>query len=99
MFIQIDNVGAEMVAKTLHPMVGRNADLNFAESAGFLEQLSKAAETDSDAVQRLSSRLKDVEPTVREQFAKLAGVLSERASGQAAGSEARLTQGTRSGAD
>jgi hypothetical protein len=78
MFVQIDNVGAEVIARTLHPMVGRTADLNFAESANFVERLSEAAETNAEAVQRLSDRLKDVEPTVREQFARLATVVAER---------------------
>lgn len=97
MFIQIDNVGAEFVAKTLHPMVGRTADLNFSESAGFVERLSEAAETNADAVRRLSDRLKDVEPTIREQFARLAAVVSERSAaaqaGAAPGEQVRTTAG------
>jgi hypothetical protein len=100
MFIQIDNLGAEIVAKTLQPMVGRTADLNFAESAGFLEQLNKAAETDAETVQRLSGRLKEVEPSVREQFARLAAVVSERSRPeQPASAETPLSPGAPGGAE
>ncbi|MEQ8790182.1 MAG: hypothetical protein RIC55_28055 [Pirellulaceae bacterium] len=78
MFIQIDNVGAEIIAKTLHPLVGRTADLNFAESTGFVGRLSAAAETNAEAVQRLSDRLREVDPTIREQFSRLAELVSSR---------------------
>lgn len=82
MFIQIDNLGAEIIAKTLHPVVGRTADLNFAESAGFVARLSAAAETNTQALQRLSDRLRDVDPAVRQQFSRLAAVVADRNGGQ-----------------
>jgi len=78
MFLQIDNVGAEIVAKTLHPLVGRTADLNFAESTGFVSRLSAAAENNAEALQRLAGRLREVDPAVREQFARLAALVSNR---------------------
>jgi hypothetical protein len=78
MFLQIDNVGAEIIAKTLHPLVGRTADLNFAESTGFVSRLSAAAENNAEALQRLAGRLREVDPAVREQFARLAALVSSR---------------------
>ncbi len=78
-FLQLDNVGADLLARTLHPIVGRTADHNFLESAGFLAQLSAAAETNAAGVQRLSERLTQVDPAVRTRFASLAAVAQQRA--------------------
>ena len=78
-FLQLDNFGADLIARTLHPIMGRTADHNFFESSGFLAQLSTAAEQNSHGVQRLAQRLELVRPEVREQFAGLAVVAGQRA--------------------
>jgi hypothetical protein len=78
-FLQLDNVGADLLARTLQPVVGRTADHNFLESAGFVAQLSQAAEANPPGVQRLAERLELVDPAVRDQFAGVAAVAGERA--------------------
>lgn len=78
-FLQLDNVGADLLAKTLQPLVGRTADHNFLESAGFVAQLAQAADSNPPGVQRLAERLTLVEPAVRNQFAGVAAVAGERA--------------------
>ena len=78
-FVQLDNVGAEIVAKTLHPLMGRTIDRNFAESARFVGQVSHVAETNGPGVQRLVSRLDNVEPSVRTQFAQITSTMNQRA--------------------
>jgi len=73
LFIRFDNAGADILAKTLHPLVGRTADFNFKASIGFLSRVSHAAETNSYGVKRLAARLTKVDPAVRRRFAELSG--------------------------
>ena len=79
MFVQLDNIGAELVAKTLQPLVGKSADHNFIETSRFLGQISQAAETRSTGMQHLAGRLTKVEPTVRDRFATLSAEIYSRA--------------------
>lgn len=78
-FIQLDNVGAEIVAKTLHPLMGKTADSNFVESTRFLSQVSQVVETNGPGMQRLAGRLLNVEPAVRNRFAQIAATINQRA--------------------
>src|SRR5688572_15722650 len=54
LFVQFDNTGADAIARTLSPWVGKVADANFHESCIFASKLSQTAETNSPGVQRLS---------------------------------------------
>jgi hypothetical protein len=85
MFVQFDNVGAEILAKTLHPLVGRSADHNFTESTKFLGQVSKAAEKKTAGLQRLSAKLDNVKPEVRVKFTNATAAANHRAALRAAG--------------
>jgi hypothetical protein len=78
-FLQLDNVGAEFVAKTLHPLMGRTVDSNFLETARFIGQLSHVAETNGPGVQRLATRLNAIEPGVRNRFVHVASNVYQRA--------------------
>jgi hypothetical protein len=80
MFLQVDNVGAELIAKTLHPLVGKTADHNFVEASRFLGQVSQAAETRPNGVQQLAGRLSKIEPTVRDRFLQIAAEVYQRSS-------------------
>jgi hypothetical protein len=79
LFVQIDNAGADVVARTLSPWVGKVADANFHESCIFASKLSQTAEQNSPGVQRLSDKLTKVEPPVREEFSKVAAGVQQRA--------------------
>lgn len=68
-FLTLDNVGADLVARTFQPMVGRTADHNFAESARFVGQVSEQSDLNPAGMQRLSKRLTKVSPAVRLGFA------------------------------
>jgi hypothetical protein len=85
MFVQFDNVGAEILAKTLHPLIGKSADHNFAESTRFLGQVSKAAETRPTGVKQLAKRLENIQPAVRDKFVAIAAQSGQRAALRAAG--------------
>ena len=84
-FVQIDNMGADMVARTLAPWIGKQADNNFIESCKFATKLSQTAETNGPGVQRLADKLTKVEPSVREEFARLAIAVQQRAAQRDAG--------------
>ncbi len=78
-FLQIDNVGAELIARTLHPLVGSTADQNFVESVKFVGQVTQAAETRPQRLQQLSQRLTKVNAPVRQQFQAVAALANQRA--------------------
>ena len=78
-FVQIDNVGTDMLARTLAPWIGKQADHNFSESCKFATKLSQTAETNLPGVQRLADKLTKVEPPVREQFIRLTAAVQQRA--------------------
>lgn len=82
-FIQIDNTGAEWLAKGLKPVFGRAADYNFTETSRFVSKLSQAAEDNGPGVQRLASRLQ-VQPPVRERFGQLATMVQVKSGQRAA---------------
>lgn len=78
-FIRIDHTGADLAVKALHPLVGKTADINFTESVGFLQQISRAAETNTYGLRRLSAGLTGVDGAVRQYFAGLVENASRRA--------------------
>jgi hypothetical protein len=79
MFVQLDNVGAELLAKTLHPLVGKSADHNFVESTRFLGQVSRASEAKGTKMQQLAERLTKIQPEVRAEFSDILAQVSSRA--------------------
>jgi hypothetical protein len=78
-FMQIDNMGADMIARTLAPWIGGRADHNFEESCKFATKLSQTAETNGPGMQRLADKLSKVAPAVREEFARLSVAVGQRA--------------------
>jgi len=84
MFVQLDNVGAELIARTLHPLVGKAADHNFTESMKFLGQVSHAAAKKTKGLQRLSTKLTNIDDDVREKFLLATDAANDRAIRRAA---------------
>lgn len=78
-FVRIDNIGADLVAKTLQPLVGRTADVNFAESNRFLGEISRAAETKWPGFQSLVPKLTAVDEDVRANFLQAGAQVHHRA--------------------
>ena len=79
-FMNVDHLGVELLTKAFQPLVGKVADNNFTQTAGFLGSLSRTAERNHQGVQRLAKKLSKVQPDVREQFALLAEQVAEKAS-------------------
>jgi len=69
--IRIQPGGAELLTKTFQPLVGKVADVNFTQTAGFLGSLSLTAQMNPRGMQRLAERLARVQPEIRRQFAQL----------------------------
>ncbi|MFW6168880.1 MAG: hypothetical protein ACODAD_00220 [Planctomycetota bacterium] len=78
-FLQLDRVGVEVVAKTLHPLLGKTVDTNFSESARFVSQVSFVAKNNGPGVQHLVSRLDKVQPEVRARFARITSAINQHA--------------------
>jgi hypothetical protein len=81
-FIQLKNVGVELVAKTFQPLVGKTADHNFRETAAFMSLVSRSAEAKPDAVARLASKLTKVDDADRDQFCDITNELALAALGR-----------------
>ncbi len=78
-FIQIEHAGVEMLAKTLQMLVHRSADYNFIETAAFLGTVSRTAEANPGGMQRLATKLTNLEPHVRDRFAELSVGINQKA--------------------
>jgi len=79
-FMKLDNVGADLVVKTLGPLVGKTADHNFVECAGFFSQISQTARANPQGLEQVAHQLHKVSPKVREQFIKTSIAVALRAS-------------------
>jgi hypothetical protein len=75
-YLKLDNLGADLLTRTLGPFVGKTADYNFIESAKFVSQIHQVCERNPMAAQHLASRLDKVEPGVRQRFAEIAANIS-----------------------
>ncbi|QEG39554.1 hypothetical protein [Roseimaritima ulvae] len=71
-FIQLDSLGADLLARTLSGLIGRTADNNFEESARFMAQISRASAQNPRGMEDLARRLPQVMPAIRQRFAEKA---------------------------
>lgn len=91
-FIHLDRVGAELVAKTFQPLVGKSADDNFSEATAFLGRLSQAAEQNQPGMQRLAQYLTKIDPTLQQQFIMLTASIADKAVARTAAVPESATQ-------
>lgn len=77
-FLKVDNLGADLVVRTLSPLVSKTADSNFVESVAFVEQISQAAMYNPSGLQNLVAHLNVSQPT-KEQFLQAAKIAAARA--------------------
>jgi hypothetical protein len=78
-FLQLDNMGVDLIAKTLHPLLGKTADHNFAETANFVGRVSQAIEKNPSGAERLAARLNNVSTEVKDQFIRVSRVAAQEA--------------------
>jgi hypothetical protein len=66
-FVKIDQMGIELIAKTVQPWISKTADRNLIETLSFVSNFSRTAEKNPQGMQRLSTRLASLdEPTRNE---------------------------------
>lgn len=68
-FVKFESLGADLVARSLGGLIGKSADHNFVETAKFISQISQASETNPDGMMDMASRLPQVGPEVKKEFA------------------------------
>jgi hypothetical protein len=78
-FVVIHNVGAELIARTLQPVIGKTADHNFVASTKFLGQISQQAAINRSGMQRLASRLTRIDGRLQHEFSRIAMAANDRA--------------------
>ena len=77
-FLQVEQFGVELLAKTLHPLIGGTVDKNYADTVRFVGQLSRASAKNRAGIERLTARLTQVDPEVRRQLQKITARIVER---------------------
>ncbi len=78
-FLKLDNIGADIVVRTLSPLVGSTADQNYVESLKFVSQLSRASVQNPGGVKSLVDRMAKVQPPVKERFVNAVYLAYDRA--------------------
>lgn len=68
-FLQLDSLGADLIARTLSNLIGKTADQNFVETAKFMSQVSQASAKNPTAMRDLALDLPIEAPTC-EAFAR-----------------------------
>lgn len=76
-FVQADRLGVELLAKTLHPLMGSTIDKNYSDTIRFVSQVSRATTQNRAGIERLTARLANVNPVVRSRFNQLTVQLNE----------------------
>ena len=70
-FIRLDDVAADVLARTLKPLIGKLIQYNFEQSSEFIEQVYEVAENRRSGMDRMVSRMTHVEPMVKQRFVRL----------------------------
>jgi hypothetical protein len=77
-FLSVNSGGAEMLARTVQPLVVKNVDNNFIQTIAFLGSMSKTAEVNLAGMRGLAARLSRVSPETRQQLADVVTSVSQR---------------------
>jgi hypothetical protein len=77
-FVIIEQMAVELVAKTVHPLVGKTADQNFDETLKFVSNFSRTAERNPRGMEDFAARLTNIEPQVRAELIGLCHSTAER---------------------
>ena len=77
-FVRVEQLGVEIVAKTVQPWISKTADQNLIETLTFVSNFSRTAEKNPQGMQRLAARLNGVDEPTRNQLVSLCFRTSER---------------------
>lgn len=90
-FLKLNNLGADLVVRTLGPLVSKSADYNFTECLAFVSQVSQVSVANPAGIQSLASRLTSVDPKIRDQFVATAHSVGGRSGRIAKNASTTLT--------
>ncbi|MCR9292393.1 MAG: hypothetical protein NXI32_06720 [bacterium] len=76
-FLKLDNLGADILARSVGPFVSKTADYNFLETAKFISQISQVCERSPGGAQNLAMKLENCDVSVRREFALIAEHISK----------------------
>jgi hypothetical protein len=77
-FLKIEQMGVELVAKTVQPWISQTADRNFIETLTFVSNFSRTAEKNPQGMKRLATRLNAVDEPIRDELVALCFRTAER---------------------
>jgi hypothetical protein len=70
-FVAIEQMGFEIVAKTVQPWLNKTADRNFIETLSFISNFSRTAEKNPQGMQRLATRLPSIDDPTRTRLVQI----------------------------
>jgi len=70
-FVRIEQLGIEIIAKTVQPWINRTADQNVIETLTFVSNFSRTAEKNPTGMQRLACRLNGIDEPTRNALVSL----------------------------
>jgi hypothetical protein len=88
-FLKLDNIGANLVARTIQPIVGPTADQNFLDTLKFIQRLNETAVENGPGVQHMAWRL-NIEEQTREKFIEATGNVYAKATSQSISAQQNL---------
>lgn len=71
-FLKVDNLGADLLTRTLGPLVGRVTEHNFEETSKFVGQFSEFCANYPQAAESLASQLRVDDESIRREFTTIA---------------------------
>jgi hypothetical protein len=77
-FLKIEQMGIELVAKTVQPWISQTADRNFIETLTFVSNFSRTAEKNPQGMKRLATRLDAIDQPTRDELVALCFRTAER---------------------
>ncbi len=78
LFMQVESLGVDLVARTLSGLIGRSADYNFIETARFVSQISQASERNPPGMIDIANRMPQVSDQTRQRFINIISDLGTR---------------------
>jgi hypothetical protein len=77
-FVRLEQIGVELMAKTVQPWISKTADQNFIETLSFVSNFSRTAEKNPQGMQRLANRLATVDEPTKTELVTLCFRTAER---------------------
>jgi hypothetical protein len=77
-FVRIEQLGIELVAKTIQPWISKTADYNFLETLTFVSNFSRTAEQNPAGIERLATQLPSIDEPTRKALVALSFRTAQR---------------------